>query len=655
LSPRQAVVLTTAITTLFATSDFTVPGEFNVAIFYVLSVVASGWSRSRAFLWLTTVTCALLAIAGLAFGPQPTAPVLGAMYVNRLFVAIGLLVTAVIMHRRMSMLEGLEETRDSQARHNELLRDSEARARAIFEQAAVGIALTDRGGRFFQANERLCSITGYSREELLGRTFEEITHPDDISRNRELNEALIAGDLPHFEIEKRYLRRDGSAYWVNLTAALVRGASGEPDYVIAVVEDISARKWAEAELRRVNDELEQRVDREVAKRLDAEHSLHQAQKMEAIGQLTGGIAHDFNNVLTTVMGNLERIVTRSAPDDPLRRMAENALHGAEQGARLTEHLLSFSRRQRLEPQVTEIDRSLGESLALARRAVGEAIELTSKLAPDLWPCCIDRAQLQSALLNLVINARDAMPGGGRVTIAAQNVTLGRGAPDLAAGDYVRLSVEDTGSGMTPEVRAHAVEPFFTTKPAGKGTGLGLSMVYGFAKQSGGTLCIESLLGHGTAVHLYLPRTTLRPDALQPAAPASIEAPRQAATVLIVEDEEDVRQLAAESLQELGYRVLSATNASAAVSLLNSDKVDLLLTDIVIPGGMSGLDLADRARRLHQDIPVLLTTGYPEAIDRAVAHGGMEILRKPFRPHELGAKVHHMLSTAGQPQHLTPVP
>ena len=649
LRPRSAAVLSIATAALIAAADFTLRGEINAAIFYAVSVAMAGWTRSRRFLWLMMAMCALLSIGGLALGPQPTADVLWTLYINRSFVAAGLLAMAAIVQQRMQMLERLEWASKVQERHNEMLRDSEARLRATFDQAAVGIGCTDLGGRFLQVNDRLCAITGYSRGELLMRSFRDITHPDDMEPNLRLRRALISGEIPRFQIEKRYLRKDGSPYWVNATVTLVRRSSGEPDYAISVIEDISARKRAEAELRRVNEELEQRVEHELSKRLAAEQSLQQAQKMEAIGHLTGGVAHDFNNILTTVIGNLELLAGRSAPDDPRRRLAENALRGAEQGARLTQHLLSFARRQRLEPQVLDIKRVLGSVLALARRAVSETIDLSLDLESELWRCRVDQAQLQSAVLNLVINARDAMSTGGRILIEARNAVAANEEPDLAAGDYVRLSVRDTGSGMTPEVRARVFEPFFTTKEAGKGSGLGLSMVYGFAKQSCGTVQIESAPGRGTAVHLYLPRTTASADLAAEAVPESLSPiPERAATVLVVEDDEEVRQLAAESLEEFGYRVLRASNAREALSVLERDPVDVLLSDIVMPGAMSGLALADEVRQWRKSFPVLLTTGYAEAIDRAEAHGrAYEVLRKPFRPRELEAKVRQVWRAASE--------
>lgn len=377
LLPIKAIVLSASITAFFAVADFLAPGDINVAIFYCLSVIASGWSRSRAFLWFTTGTCALLAIAGLAIGHQPPAPFLGAMYINRSFVAFGLLVMGLILYQRMRLLDRIEEARDFQIRQNEA--------------------------------------------------------------------------------------------------------------------------------------LEHRVQREVSNRLAAEQSLYQAQKMEAIGQMAGGIAHDFGNVLAVVIGNLDRLVSQLSKNDPRRRLAELALQGGEHGAQITKRLLSFARPQNLEPELTDISRVLSEVVALARQVVADTVELEQQPAADLWHCCVDQAQLQAALLNLIINARDAMPTRGRVVIAAQNSSIGDQFADMTPGDYVCLSVADTGMGMSPEIQARVLEPFFTTKSDGKGSGLGLSIVYGFARQSGGTLRINSALGEGTTVHLYLPRVITSDD------------------------------------------------------------------------------------------------------------------------------------------------
>jgi signal transduction histidine kinase/CheY-like chemotaxis protein len=529
LSKRSAIGLTITVTTLFAVGDFVAPGELNVSIFYALSVALAGRVRSRQFLWGITGICVLLAFAGLAVGPQPSAPVLLDMYINRSFVALGLAMVAAIVHQRIRILERLEQARDLQRRQNESLLD------------------------------------------------------------------------------------------------------------------------AETELRRVNEELEHRVDREVQRRLEVEQELHQAQKMEAIGQLTGGVAHDFNNLLTIVIGNLELIVARSSIDESCRRLAETALHGAEDGSRLTQQLLSFARRGRLDSETLAIERVLDAVMALARRAIGETIEVFIEVGDDLWSCCADQAQLRSALLNLVINARDAMPEGGRVVIAARNVTFGEDAVDLARGEYVHITVQDTGAGMPPDVVNRAFEPFFTTKEIGKGSGLGLSMVYGFAKQSGGTVRIESAPNCGTTVHLYLPRTTLSSVA-EPAPERPIPFQKKSATILVVEDEPGVRQLTAESLEGCGYRVMQAADARAAVPMLERETIDLLVSDIVMPGGMSGLDLAEEVRHRYRNLPVLLTTGYAEAIDRVTAQGQrFELLQKPFRPKDLTAKIHQMLNMGGERQ------
>jgi len=529
LSRRNAFALTAAATALFVFGDFGAPGEINVSIFYALSVALASWTRSRRFLWTTTGMCVLLAYAGLGVGRQPSAPVLLDMYINRSFVALGLVMIAAIVHQRIQMLDRLEQARDVQRRQNELLRDTEA------------------------------------------------------------------------------------------------------------------------ELRRVNEDLEHRVQREVERRLEVEEELHHAQKMEALGQLTGGVAHDFNNLLTIITGNLELITGRSSIDDSCRRLAESALRGAEQGARVTQQLLGFARRGRLRPEILAIDRALGGMMTLARHVADETIELSIKMADGLWHCCIDQAQLQSALLNLMINARDAMPNGGRISIAACNITETEDAADLSSGEYVRITVQDTGTGMPLENVRRAFEPFFTTKDVGKGSGLGLSIVYGFAKQSGGTARIESAPNCGTSVHLYLPRTMLSPVA-EPLPQQPLPVQKKSATILVVEDEVGVRQLAAESLEESGYRVLQAGDARAAVSLLGRQRIDLLVSDVVMPGGMSGVHLAEEAWRRYRHLPVLLTTGYAEAIDRAAVQGqNFELLQKPFRPSDLAAKVQHMLSTEGARQ------
>jgi signal transduction histidine kinase/ActR/RegA family two-component response regulator len=406
---------------------------------------------------------------------------------------------------------------------------------------------------------------------------------------------------------------------------------------------IAIGRWrAEQELYRLNDTLEQRVASEIKARLTAEEAFRQAQKMEAIGQLTGGIAHDFNNILTAIFGSLEMVLGSDEPDEKTRRMVNTALRSAGRGARLTQQLLAFSRRQVLQPKRVNLNELLSEMRVLIQRAVGEAIEISLALAPELPACVIDPAQFETAVLNLVINARDAMANGGRLRIATRKVTIAADTGELARGDYVVLSVADSGAGMSAEVRARAFEPFFTTKEVGKGSGLGLSMVYGFARQSAGTAVIDSTPKRGTSVQLYLPALT---GAAEP------EDERDSAvvasgtgTILLVEDNEEVRSATAEVLGALGYEVVAASDGRTALEQLHRrDAIDLVLTDLIMPRGMSGIDLLRAVRRLSADLPVLLMSGYSPALSEETS-GELHcaFIAKPFRPAELGKAINDLL-------------
>ncbi|MBV8651977.1 MAG: response regulator [Alphaproteobacteria bacterium] len=392
--------------------------------------------------------------------------------------------------------------------------------------------------------------------------------------------------------------------------------------------------------------------RDTTARREMEAQLRQAQKMEALGQLTGGVAHDFNNLLTSIIGNLELIAKRAPADDPVQRLAESALRGADRGARLTQHLLAFARQQQLRPEVLDVNRILGEMETLYRQVISEDVEMEFDLATDLWPCRADPGQFESAVLNLIVNARDAMSGmasgTSRLTLKTANITAGE-RDDLPQGDYVLLSVRDTGNGMTPDVLAHAFEPFFSTKEVGKGSGLGLSMVYGFAKQSGGTARIESAPGTGTSVHLFLPRTDGAPAADDAPAGDPALVPHGSPTVLVVEDDPEVRQTTAAMLSDLGYRVLVAGNGPEALALLRQgESVDLLLSDIVMPGGMSGITLVREARRLRE-LRALLTTGHAaEVIAASDNDDPFMVLKKPYRRRELGEAVQFALRSAAAP-------
>ena len=378
---------------------------------------------------------------------------------------------------------------------------------------------------------------------------------------------------------------------------------------------------------------------EAERRAELEEQYRQAQKMEAIGQLTGGVAHDFNNLLTVILGSLEQL-QRQVTAEPGRRLIQAATRGAERGARLTQSLLSFARRQSLRPETVNLNRVIKEFGDLLRGAAGDHVQLQFLLNPTVDPCRVDPAQFQAALLNLVVNARDAMPeSGGRVSIETDSVTLDAGS-GVAAGRYVRVTVSDTGRGMPPEVAERAFEPFYTTKEVGKGSGLGLSQVYGFVKQSGGNIELGSEPGVGTTVRLCLPRADEMP-AENAEAPVRTAAAK-AETVLVVEDDAELRTMVADSLRALGYRVLTAANAPAALTVAEREpQLDLLFSDYSMPFGMLGDELARRARQLKPGLKVLLTSGYAVAAPE-IAGADFNLLQKPFRPDDLARAIRQTL-------------
>ena len=407
---------------------------------------------------------------------------------------------------------------------------------------------------------------------------------------------------------------------------------------------------ARAQLRELADTLEAKVDErtrdlasandrltaEITERERAEARLVQAQKMEAVGQLTGGIAHDFNNLLTAMVGSLDLLLRRT-DDEKLRRLARNALRAAERGANLTAQLLAFSRRQRLSPtpvQPNDIISGMGDMLA---RTIGAQIRVETRLEPELWQALADPTQLEVMLLNLAINARDAMPAGGRLTIETRNVEAvpSQLSAELEEGKYVAIKVTDTGIGMSPNVLARAFEPFFTTKEPGKGTGLGLAQLYGFARQSGGTARIESQEGEGTSVTIYLPRTRRRMDAPEAAAQGS--QPVRKARILVVDDDDDVRLVAAALIEEIGYEVAAAESGEAALKALASEDFALVITDIAMPG-MNGVELAQRVKESHPSLPIIFASGYADVQTFGEELTEARVMKKPYRMAEVAARI-----------------
>jgi PAS domain S-box-containing protein len=474
-------------------------------------------------------------------------------------------------------------------------------------------------------------------------------HPEDQPRMQSVLQYTLDSGAD-FIIEFRNIWPNGSVHWIDIRARAIRAQNGRVSLLSGVTSDITERKLAEQQLRRLNETLEQQVEERTSQLRHNEEVLRQSQKMEAVGQLTGGIAHDFNNMLTGIIGSLEllrRRLARGRTDD-LDGLIDLGVTSANRAAALTHRLLAFSRRQSLDPKpvlMNDLVNSMGE---LLNRSVNESIRLDMCLDPELWTAEADPNQLESALLNLVLNARDAMPDGGMLMIETFNRRLDRdftnAYENLLPGDYVVLSVRDTGCGMPENVISRAFDPFFTTKPIGQGTGLGLSMIYGFTKQSHGHVAIESQVGDGTTVQLFLPR--YHGDAQQdvPIIHPDTAQAREGETILLVEDDPAVRALVSQVLSELGYAYVEAGDAVGAIPILESNqRIDLMISDVGLPG-MNGRQLADIGRQLRADLKVLFITGYAEnaSARSGFLEEGMQMITKPFAFDQLTAKVREMI-------------
>ncbi|MBY0612587.1 MAG: PAS domain-containing protein [Beijerinckiaceae bacterium] len=487
----------------------------------------------------------------------------------------------------------------------------------------------------------------------LGDTWGQGLHPDDVQYTVEAWGHCVATGEP-YDVEHRVKMVSGDYRWARSRAYPRRDDKGNIVKWYGSTEDIHDRELAKAALHDLNNQLEQRVAERTAELEDAQNALRQSQKMEAVGQLTGGLAHDFNNLLTGITGGLELMKSRLEQGrySEIDRYINAAQGAAKRAAALTHRLLAFSRRQTLAPKPIDINRLVADMEDLVRRTVGPAIKTEVVRAIGLWITSVDANQLENALLNLCVNARDAMPDGGRLTIETGNRWIderfGR-EHDLEAGQYVSLCVSDTGTGMTPEVVSRAFDPFFTTKPIGMGTGLGLSMIYGFAKQSGGQVRIYSEVGAGTVVCIYLPRFLGEGEFAVPDL-AEAEAPRseQGETVLVIDDEPTVRMLVTEVLEDLGYAVIEAWDGPSGLKVLESDrKIDLVVTDVGLPGTMNGRQVADAGRARRPDLKVLFITGYAEnaVLGNGYLERGMQVLTKPFVMEELARRIKQLLEQA----------
>ncbi|QAU49402.1 hybrid sensor histidine kinase/response regulator [Bradyrhizobium guangzhouense] len=522
---------------------------------------------------------------------------------------------------------------ERQQAHNDLL-ESERRYRRLVE-AVVDYAIfqLDPSGHVATWNPGAERIKGYRPEEIIGRHFSTFYTPEDLEKGVPKLALREATEKGRFEAEGWRLRKDGTRFWASVVIDRITDESGTIIGFAKVTRDLTERKQAQDELQRVQEQL-------VA-----------SQKLEAVGQLSGGIAHDFNNLLMIVLGNLENAErnSRNIGGPNLHRALSNAKRGAQRAAALTSRLLAFSRRQALDPKPINLNGFLSGLQEFLQRTLGERIEVQTVGGAGLWQIEADVNHLESTIVNLAINARDAMPNGGKLTIEAANVSAdedySRANPELAAGQYVIVSVSDTGTGMTAEVLNHAFEPFFTTKEPGQGTGLGLSQVYGFVKQSGGHVKIYSEVGEGTSIKMYFPRYAGGAQPGSDDADEFVSEGVSAETILVVEDDADLRTYVSDALRDLNYRILTASSAQGALTILlqEDQHVDLLLTDVVMPG-INGRELGKRAQQIRPKLKILYMTGYSR---NAVVHQGrldegVDLLEKPVTQARLALKIRELL-------------
>jgi PAS domain S-box-containing protein len=516
-----------------------------------------------------------------------------------------------------------EAIRQSQAQEHR----TRERLETILERMPIGSIVSDTNLRITYVNPAAERIFGCRFEDVKGLTPRETGFiAADESAAEARRESLRRGEMSGYTVVQK-LTKNGRTIICEWTNTTLTGPDGSFAGILSMCQDITERS-------------------------SAEEALRQAQKMDALGQLTGGVAHDFNNLLTVIMANVE-LAKFAVEDRPIEAGAlQAALDAAVRGAELTHQLLAFSRRQTLEPKVVDLNALVRGMMRLLSRIIGENIEPTLRTAPDVWPVRIDPTQLETALTNLVVNARDAMPGGGQLIIETENgpldETYAAQHADVPPGDYVALSVSDTGTGMSREVVDRVFEPFFTTKEVGKGTGLGMSMVFGFVKQSGGHIRIYSEVGIGTTIRLYLPRATEAIDGIVELEPAAAPSPAKGEMILVVEDDEAVRTVVTKNLERYGYRVESADSARSAFEILNrADSVDLLFTDMVMPGGINGAELAIRAREKRPGLKVMLTSGYtaPALASQMLEVEGAAIVSKPYRMIDLAREIRGILDRA----------
>jgi PAS domain S-box-containing protein len=579
------------------------------------------------------------------FGPTAVISTVSRDGVIAQFGLSGLATVLVAAALRETLLR-LDEAKAAEALVQADLAATEARFRLLADSAPILMWLTKLDGAREFVNRAYLDFFSLDYDAALRFDWRALIHPDDLERIAAQEESTLAqgGD---FVWEARFRRGNGEYPWIRSVSQPRYLPNGDLAGYIGVGYDISDARRAQADLTRINDLLAERVQAALSERDEAEAALHRAQKLEAVGQLTGGVAHDFNNLLTVITGALD-LIQRHPQDEARReRMIEAAQSAARRGERLTQQLLAFSRRQALKPELVVVDELLAESEPLLRRAVGEAVMLTVSPGAPGAVSSIDPSQFEAAVMNLVVNARDATPPGGVIRVESRLCPLKVGeAENALPGDYLCVSVHDTGEGMDKETVARVFEPFFTTKEPGRGTGLGLSQVYGFARQSGGVVIVESAPGKGATVRIYLPLAQAAPERASSTPDAVTAAQGPARRVLLVEDDASVGEMVEAMLSDLGHEVLRAEAAAPALAILKRpDRIDLLLTDVIMPGGKSGVELAHAAMALRPGLPVILTSGYTGETLGAAAQAPWPLLAKPYSAEALAAIIEAVMGRA----------
>jgi PAS domain S-box-containing protein len=532
--------------------------------------------------------------------------------------------------RRADLVLAIDVT--EKRRVERAIRENEGWLRALFEQAAVGVAQLETGtGRFVRVNQKYCDIVGYTREEMQTIDFRTIVHPEDRQHALNALDQLQSGDVLEATSETRFVRSDGDTVWVSLTASAVWSPEEPTISYATVVQDITSRKQTESELAQVSEHL------------------HQAQKLESLGRLAGGIAHDLNNVLMPIIGYTQLLLTELPPKSQAHDDLSEVNRAAERASALVRQILAFSRKQVLQLADLDVNDVIHHFMTMLKRLIGEHIELHVVLEPELPPVRADRGQLEQVIMNLAVNARDAMPRGGRLTIATAAAMVDPDDPSIPpgtpAGACVKLTVEDNGQGMDPQTREHVFEPFFTTKPMGRGTGLGLATVFGIVKQHDGNITVDSRLEHGTLFTIWLPAGKAGPPVTHEAPMRSEPQQAERATVLVVEDDASVRRFVTFALKTHGFVVLEAPHAAAALKISDEvDRIDLLLTDVVMPE-MNGHELYKRMVLLRPAIRVLFMSGYTDDViaDQGLHDAGITLLQKPFAVETLLTRVRQALA------------